>query len=137
MSGHGEKNGGKTMAASAPAAVATIDLHGYRKSEAIRALTDFLDNVSSTNKSSRRTDNRGRRRQDDKATIAAAATTATYDNKNVTNGNEGRIKSVWCLVITGTGAHSPDGRTLCFLLECENKSHILVVLWLMCCFICS
>ena len=34
-------------------AVATIDLHGYTKSEAIRRLTEFLDRVTSNNKSRR------------------------------------------------------------------------------------
>lgn len=52
---------------------ATLDLHGYRKSEAIRTLTDFLDAASS---------------------------------RRIKNGGD-----VWCLVITGTGAHSRDGRT--------------------------
>mmetsp|Transcript_61550 Transcript_61550/g.150667 ORF Transcript_61550/g.150667 Transcript_61550/m.150667 type:complete len:341 (-) Transcript_61550:79-1101(-) len=109
MSGRCERNGGMTMVPSAdavaPATVATIDLHGYRKSEAIRALTDFLDHVSSS--SSNRNGNHNRRRQDDKATIAA--TTTLHKSNNATHGNDGRNNSVWCLVVTGTGAHSPEG----------------------------
>jgi Smr domain len=54
----------------------SIDLHGYRKSEGIKALTSFLDHV----------DTRGRRR-----------------NKHC---------DIWVLVITGSGAHSPEGPVL-------------------------
>ena len=55
----------------------SIDLHGYRKSEGIKALTFFLDQVVSTSR----------------------------------KGPNG-CGCIWVLVITGSGAHSPDGPTL-------------------------
>ena len=64
---------------SSPTTVtATIDLHGYRKSQAIIALTSFLDQVVSRQRKQR----------------------------------DGAMKDVWVLVITGSGAHSPDGPVL-------------------------
>jgi hypothetical protein len=58
---------------------ATIDLHGYRKSEGIIALTAFLDRVVSQ---------------------------ATKQQGNTS------ISDIWVLVITGSGAHSPEGPVL-------------------------
>ena len=57
----------------------SIDLHGYRKSEGIKALTFFLDQVVSTSTKFPRRNGYG---------------------------------DTWVLVITGSGAHSPDGPTL-------------------------
>jgi hypothetical protein len=57
----------------------SIDLHGYRKSEGIKALTFFLDQVVSPS------------------------------TKFPTRNGYG---DTWVLVITGSGAHSPEGPTL-------------------------
>jgi Smr domain len=85
---------------------ATIDLHGYRKSEAIRSLTDFLDDVSS-----RRYHDHPRQRQ-------RRRNSTNSPQQQQQQQLESRDKDhVWCLVITGTGAHSPDGRTFCFLMK--------------------
>jgi DNA-nicking Smr family endonuclease len=72
---------------SARRVVASIDLHGYRKSEAISRLTEFLDQV-----------------------------TRKHNNNN--GGGP-----CWVEVVTGSGAHSPDGR------EFDKKNDVNSVLF--------
>jgi hypothetical protein len=96
----------------------TIDLHGYRKSEAIRALTDFLEDVVTS--SSRQHFPSGRRRRQQQ--LQQQEQQQQYDDDddgdirpktmNTRNFKQYGDDFIWCLVITGTGAHSPEGRKL-------------------------
>jgi len=66
----------------------SIDLHGYRKSEGIKALTSFLDQVVSKNNN-----------------ITSSKRCRTQPGSR--NGGD-----IWVCVITGSGAHSPEGPVL-------------------------
>uniref|UniRef100_A0A7R9WX99 Smr domain-containing protein n=1 Tax=Craspedostauros australis TaxID=1486917 RepID=A0A7R9WX99_9STRA len=68
-----------------PSVVAELDLHGYRLQESIRRFTQFIDEVVTTNTTSKSS---GRKK---------------FKSKD---GN------VWVLVITGSGAHGQDGPVL-------------------------
>mmetsp|Transcript_66963 Transcript_66963/g.193519 ORF Transcript_66963/g.193519 Transcript_66963/m.193519 type:complete len:303 (-) Transcript_66963:60-968(-) len=72
-----QRRGHASISSGPPVLTATIDLHGYRKSEGIKTLTSFLEGTVSKH----------RRR------------------KNCTG-------DVWVLVVTGSGAHSPEGPVL-------------------------
>ena len=84
--------------------VATLDLHGYTKENAISTMTRFLSEVTSDRTASQLS--KVEHRRGSSGTTAASATTSTANA--VSDIHHG----IWVLIITGTGKHSTQGPVL-------------------------
>ena len=100
--GTGSTNSGVMNGETRENVVATLDLHGYTKENAISTMTRFLSEVTSDRTASQLS--KVEHRRGSSGTTAASATTSTANA--VSDIHHG----IWVLIITGTGKHSTQDR---------------------------